>query len=829
MALINIPAFSGLNILAAPQRIEEHQATVAVGCDFRSLDLRPFKGDNDIGQVTTNTSGIANGATLYQVDTNIWLGLQGDKSVARSPALLSGSAIAQRVFVADNEGPTGTEWDWVRDVPVSAITNATLTGNEKRLGVPKPAAIVETSSSNEDLLARVEQSGAITSLQIHTRLATSTKKEFDSRFTFAADAALKTGDNVLVDIPGMAAGPWRLESDGSQKVIMRRSGAPWLVMNAPLLINTAGDQDRNIITFKKSAHGMQDGDQVVVNYNTTSQITASSDTFGITRWRIYTVANQTVDSFTLQYPVAGELVALRHTATGTARTDFKLRVARIAREINALPDNGTGVTFAWRVQVGTEPARSNYVLTYSPSEDTPALWSYASTIDTVTDRAYCITYVNEFGDESEPSFPTKTMTVVPGSPVTFRPGSITATAPSTYSTPVQVRLYRTDATGAFRLVTTETPSTDKIPYATLGTANPLYIDTKLDTELGEPLATQGWQIPPKDLNGLLVTPGGSLIGHNGRTVYGSVPYAPYAFPLANQVAFDYTVVGMVATSAGIVVVTEGNPALIVGDDPSTWSIQKLEYPYGCVSRRSIVDMGEMAIYASADGLVGVAGANVEILTKDVMTRAQWNDLYSPGNIRAAHAEGRYYGATKVGSTYKAFMFDPRTRTFINFTADQTNYTVALYTRLSDDTLLIMRSNGRVYEWNRGTDEVPYLWRSKAFQLPKPDIFGCAQLIAPAAVANKPITLRLIAWDGEIVYTLAAFSNLTGSAFTNLAEGSGTLWESDPPRRLVFNKNINPFRLPMPNNRYTVYYVELEGTLPMAQVTLASVMDEIKQV
>ena len=42
MALINIPAFSGLNILAAPQRIEDHQATVAVGCDFRSLDLRPF-------------------------------------------------------------------------------------------------------------------------------------------------------------------------------------------------------------------------------------------------------------------------------------------------------------------------------------------------------------------------------------------------------------------------------------------------------------------------------------------------------------------------------------------------------------------------------------------------------------------------------------------------------------------------------------------------------------------------------------------------------------------------------------------------------------------
>jgi hypothetical protein len=34
-------------------------------------------------------------------------------------------------------------------------------------------------------------------------------------------------------------------------------------------------------------------------------------------------------------------------------------------------------------------------------------------------------------------------------------------------------------------------------------------------------------------------------------------------------------------------------------------------------------MGEFAIYASPDGLVAIAGANVEILTKSIMTRAQW--------------------------------------------------------------------------------------------------------------------------------------------------------------------------------------------------------------
>jgi hypothetical protein len=355
-----------------------------------------------------------------------------------------------------------------------------------------------------------------------------------------------------------------------------------------------------------------------------------------------------------------------------------------------------------------------------------------------------------------------------------------------------------------------------------------FVDTYTDSELGEPLATAGWAIPPKDINGVLTTPGGVLMGYKGRGVVGSVPYAPYAFPLANRVAFDYEVMGLVATSSGAVVVTQGMPSLVIGDDPGTWSVQKLEYPYGCVSRRSIVDMGEVAIYASADGLIGVAGATVEILTANTLTRAQWNSLYSPQNIFAAHVEGRYYGVTTVSGTVKAFMFDPRTRTFIDLTVDQANAPLALYTRLDTDTLLILKEDGYVHEWNRGTDWTPYTWRSKFFQMTRPDILGCAQILSPAQIANYDVTMRLIAWDGEAMYTVAVFSNLTGSEFDNLGPAAFTTWENGA-RRYAFNKNINPFRLPVPNNRYTVYQVELEGTLPIGQVSLASVIDELKGV
>lgn len=836
MTLINIPAFSGLNILAAPQRIREDEATVAIGCDFRSLDLRPFKGDADTGMGTTSTAGIINnGASIFQWDATHWVGTLGDKNFARSPTFYADGSTGQRIFVCDNAAPVGNAWDWVQDVVQGDLEDAgmrpvtpegvgsffldTSPDGIRRLGVPKPGDI--TAPTHIPRNGTVEQ------------LVRSTKVDTTMTVDAASSEGLKKYDSINLSAPGIGDGPFTVgdkSADATPVFTLRNCRLTYVTAK----VSAEADL---LAKFNKTGHGLNTGDQVVFNKlaSTSSGFLAKVPSgYNTTLWRVNV---ESADVFYLTNAATDANFSLTATATGD-----NLRYAVVA-------STGDEIDDVANVTVALQPDYPlHQKVTYNPADDTNSTWEIA--LDTLVERSYVVTWVNTYGDESEPSNPTKTFPVAQGDPVTFKGLPLTAaTYPEgfgdvtvdKYRTPNEIRLYRTDALGTYRLVTTGVTNADgdvngdfrKIDWT--NGAND-FVDTYPDTELGEPLATAGWQVPPKDLNGILITPGGSLVGYRDRSVFGSVPYAPYAVPIGNRVAFDYPVKGLVATSAGLVVVTEGHPALIVGDDPATWSIQKLEYPYGCVSRRSIVDMGEMAIYASADGLVGIAGAAVEILTKDTIKRENWqaylgSDKNGKPTIRAAHAEGRYYAISHIEDangghvSTRAFMFDPRTRSFIHLTVDPGVYPIALYSRLTDDTLLILKSDGKVYGWNRGNDREAYTWRSKYFQMTRPELFGCGQILSPELLANHEITMRLLAWDGLNVYTVALWSNRED--YDSLPNAAGTVWEAE--RRYPFSANINPFRLPVLNNRYTVYQVELQGTLAVGQVSIASTMDEIRSV
>jgi hypothetical protein len=838
---INIPAFSGLNILAAPQRIEDHQATVAVGCDFRSLDLRAFRSDRltNLGATAFASSINASGASIYQLDDSYWIGALGDKSFCRSPTFFSDATTGQRLFVCDNapaNPSAAVEWDWVRDVDVDASdggTDLVGTGNAnsyfigdtvKRLGVPKPGTIPKPTHT--------PRSGQVDSLERSTRA--------DTKITLDADSAtgLNKFDKINLFVPAIGDGPYPVadKTDAATPVFTLRNCR--LVYVAAKVMAEAD----LVAKFVKANHGLFGGEQVVFNRTaaTSPGFQGKLPALPVYHETLFQVNVIDDNTFYLTYLNAGAETEYKLTATATGDT---LRYAVVAAQGDQIDDAELTASPS-KVEVKRDPNfQYHQTVTYTPSDSVSSTWEIAA--DTLTDRSYVVTFVNPYGDESEPSAPTATFPVAQGDPVTFATLPVIAalypdyTDPTGtyllpgapliefYRTPAKLRIYRTDAAGTYRLLTTEVDAERTLLWSEV--ANPdgspktiNWVDTYPDTELGEPLATAGWQIPPKDLNGILISPGGSLVGYKDRSVVGSVPYAPYAFPISNRVAFDYPVVGLVGTSAGIVVVTQGMPALIVGDDPAAWSIQKLEYPYGCVSRRSIVDMGELAIYASADGLIGIAGANVEILTRDTIKREQWQDLYNPKAIIGAHAEGRYYGITEMDDgTRKAFMFDPRTRSFIDLTVGDPAlgdpWPVAMYSRLDTDTLLILKSDGRVYEWNRGSDLIEYTWQSKWFQLPYPDFLGCGQILAPVEnLANYRITMTLYGWDGQAPVEICQYTTNQNNV--------------NPAARIYkFDKNINPFRLPVAPDRYSVFTTKLQGTLPVGQVSFASTISEIQQV
>ena len=817
MARITVPGFSGVVRITALQRLEDHQAQVSIDADFRSGDLRPYYGDAD----TTYPDGPSGDATLFLYDQGKLIEESGDLSFARSPVFFSDNVSNDsRVFYTDNA--VDDEYPMVLE---SLASSGAMPSGNKRLGVPQPGKLQFESADGTDLIDYEKQSGELLGYQIDTGddgFVTIAKTAVD-------DAGMQKGDKFVLEAPGYKLGqivraksliPVGGEFATDVRVYLENDKRAWRNVSLKFVKN------ENTIRISASGHGFIDDDMVFFSHirNTSGSRKFPTTSLGgdnVNLARPFRVINATYTDFEIQYYVSGSgWTTLTREATWTGADGYlwkpdgsddvlQKKVALMAPAESTFPNDMLPVVNAASTEIFQMVASGTY-----NQELALALWNNADSIDTVTDRSYCVTFVNQFGDESEPSLPTKTLTVVPGSPVTFNTGAITASADASYKTPTEVRLYRTDATGTFRLVTTNADGsdTDIIDYATLETADPVYVDTKLDSELGEPLATAGWSVPPVGLKGIINAPNGIVAAYKGRTIAGAVPYAPYAWPIGNQVATDYEVVGLVPTSAGIVVVTKGMPAILIGDNPANWSMQKLEYPQGCVARRSIVDMGEFAMYASPDGLVAIAGANVEILTKPIMTRQQWQpyigyDENGVSTLIAAQVEGRYI-ATYVDDddVRKGFIYDPQTQSFTDLTLSARAFT----NDLLNDVLLMLDADDSIKEWNQNEDAFkPYSWISKWFQLPIPELMGVAQIFTTTVdLTGRDLTFVLRGYDNNQSVKIYEISTDTS------------------PDAILGNR---PFRIPyVAPGRFTAFRVELEGSIPVGTVMVGRTMDELKE-
>lgn len=798
---ITVPGFSGVVRITAPQRLEDHQAQVAVDCDFRSGDLRPYYGDAD----TTYPDGPAGDATLFLYDEGKLIEESGDLSFARSPVFFSDNVSNDsRVFYTDNAVDNAYPM-----VLGSLSSSGAIPSGNKRLGVPQPAEMVFKDAFGNPLIDYEEQEGSFVKVNIYTHINSrlfATKASIDA-------AGIEKGNKLLVEAPGYTLGQTvrikTLQEDQNDstnyELEIDNDKRNWKIGELTFV------KDSTSIRFSAAGHGLQDDDLVFFSHRYTNTADFPPNNLNASGTsQPFRVINATYSDFELQYYVAGsgwttfELTSPR-TGSQSMTYDQKKKVALIASNTIQFPDETLPAVTVYPGSDGKTYVASA-VFGYATNE-VEALWSNAASADQVMDRAYCVTFVNQFGDESEPSLPTKTLTVVPGSPVTFNTGAITASADASYKTPTEVRLYRTDATGTFRLVTTNADGsdTDTIDYATLETADPVYVDTKLDSDLGEPLSTAGWSVPPSGLKGIINAPNGIVAAYKGRTIAGAVPYAPYAWPIGNQVATDYEVVGLVPTSAGIVVVTKGMPAILIGDNPANWSMQKLEYPQGCVARRSIVDMGEFAMYASPDGLVAIVGANVEILTKPIMTREQWQ-LYNPSSIIAAQVEGRYIATYESSGTRKGFIYDPQTQSF----TDLLTLSARAFTNdLLNDVLLMLDADGKIKKWNQDTAAFkPYSWISKWFQLPIPELMGVAQIFTTTVdLTGRDLTFVLRGYDNNQSVKIYEISTDTS------------------PDAILGNR---PFRIPyVAPGRFTAFRVELSGSIPVGTVMVSRTVDELK--
>ncbi len=439
-----------------------------------------------------------------------------------------------------------------------------------------------------------------------------------------------------------------------------------------------------------------------------------------------------------------------------------------------------------KIRSGSDEYRLGLPVPAAPTTEVIVVGDRSDLTSARTDR-YRVSFVDAWGAEGALSSPSASVEVGTGAEVKVLLPAV-PTGEHNFGAGALHRIYRSNSgiTEALWQLVTEVPITDTE-----------YLDKKAPGELQEAAVTENWIGPPDDdttlypegpLRGLLALPSGSLTGFSGNVVCFSVPFVPHAWPADYRVTIpDGNIVGLAAMPTGLLVCTDKQPFIIQGSSVDALlavPVQSERF-LPCVNKRSIVDMGNMVLYATSEGLAMAVGNAVQLVTDSFFSRHEWQQL-QPHTIKAWLYDGKYIAV--YGSEGNGFIFDPQGDSH-TFTELSENIASAYY-RPADGTLLVGDSSGNLSEFDTDpANPMLYFWQSKVFAQPMPVAFTCLRVEAEA----YPVLVEIKA-DGK---------------------------------RLLL-KNVNSgsvLRIPS-RSKYRQWQVSISGTTAVEYICLSDSMSEV---
>ncbi len=467
-------------------------------------------------------------------------------------------------------------------------------------------------------------------------------------------------------------------------------------------------------------------------------------------------------------------------------------------------------------------------------------------------RSYVYTLISEYGEEGPPSTPV-VGTFSAGASWTLT--NFDTTVNNAANRPkFRKRIYRTVpglATSSFFFVA-EIPLTDTI-----------YVDNLSDVVVASNnlLESTRYFEPPSDMIGFVAMPNGFLVGWSRRRILFSEPYRPHAWPPQYELGTEYEVVGMSVWDNLLVVGTRSSPYIGQGATPQSFLLRKLGQVEPCLSRRGIVSSVNGVYYPSLNGLAFVSNAGLSIITRDLVTKQEWDD-FSPRTLYAAQLGEQYlaFSSPSVG-----FVFDPSEANQPLVTFDAFMEVNGIETDPYDGTVTLVAMD-RAWEWDPANGEpIPWRWRSKEFQVPKPVNLGVARLHfnTDTIFVGDAIDALFGAYnDARFIATLPQLDTIAGHAIcaptqlggqvasttideTRMPIGGGPLFPIDffssivpsirlmvyANGRLVFDKTIfdeKQFRLPT-GFKADIWQFEMVGNTQLFMMEAAETAKELAQV
>ena len=402
------------------------------------------------------------------------------------------------------------------------------------------------------------------------------------------------------------------------------------------------------------------------------------------------------------------------------------------------------------------------------------------------------------------------------------------------TTGMKRRLYRSaGTTGTFQLV-----------HDDVGTS---YNDTLTDAQiLGDELISQSWEPPPANLRGLVALPNGALAGFFNNHLCYSEPYQPHAWPIEYRRATDFEIVGIESFGTTVVACTKGRPYIAQGTEPENVVLESVDKVWPCLSKRSVVSIGDGVLYATSHGMAYVGMGGSQIWTEAFYSREEWLPL-DPSSMVAAAAEGRVFvrfigtdglKGILLFSPFEASMY----LTMLNLVLDE------LYADPRNGKLYLVDAKG-VSRYDAGVGQrLGYSWKSKEYHLPNPINLGAAKVEFVGEASDADYAQAQADYDAAVAYnqtllpSYSGFGALNGAAI-NASELNGSNLEPAAlpdiesmtftlycdgravySRKLVANQSA--FKLPA-GFRTDNVAVGLTGSVRVKKVALAETMQGLK--
>lgn len=365
-------------------------------------------------------------------------------------------------------------------------------------------------------------------------------------------------------------------------------------------------------------------------------------------------------------------------------------------------------------------------------------------------RSYAYQYENALGERSSLSRATD--------PQLIRDGTVTVISgwdvPDSTWGVISVLIYRSvSATGSSMSAPSADNTADtawmlvgRVAVGAVSFTDRLYND-ELQDALEEDIVTP----PPEDLRGIVaISSMNALAGYVGNKIYFSENGSYHNW--RHILELDDNVCGIIESNKVIYAGTDGAPYAIMGEaDCKTAQCRAvlrlpIKWPMVACGSRHMAALPQGAVYPTHDGLVALSGNGMPtLLTNPLYAPEDWQKLRPHTVLPQVHG-GSLFVFAEGGAFVLALDNGAEQGWDLNSHSELSDTGVIdVFTTRSGD-LFLLKNNGVLYQWGRGVNRRPYLWRSRRWALPKPVGMAAGRLVFRGAALNALITA-----DGQPVH------------------------------------------------------------------------------